>query len=91
MGSDPCSHNLPLLLESNVVTDKDTKKEQERIIYGGDYATWFTESPENNNIPIARRHHELIYDKEERAGDEVSLQWNIDGNCGQCRFSLVCR
>ena len=91
MGSDPCSHNLPLLLESNVVTDKDTRKEQERIIYGGDYATWYTESPENNNIPIARRHRELIYEKEVRAGDEVSstveYRWKFD----QCRFSLVCR
>ena len=86
MGADPCSHNLPLLLESNVLTDKDTRKEQEKIIYGGDYATWFTESPENNNIPIARRHHELIYDKEANAGDEISLQWNIDGNLVNAAF-----
>jgi hypothetical protein len=86
MESDPCSHNLPMLVESNVLVDKDTRQEQERTIYGGDYATWYTESPENNNIPIANRHREFLYTQEAKGGDEIPLEWIIDGKIPQAAF-----
>ena len=79
MQPDPCSHNLPLLIESNVLVDVNTRKEQEKIIYGGDYATWYASSPENNNIPISRRHQNIVYETTAKAGGELEIQWTIDG------------
>ena len=84
--SEPCSHQLPLLIESNIVEDIDTKKEQERRIFGGDYATWYGTSPENNNIPIARRHHELLYETIAIAGDVIEIQWVIQGKLPEASF-----
>ena len=86
MQHDPCSHNLPLLIESNVLEEVGTRKEQTRSIYGGDYATWYSSSPDNNNIPIARRHHEILYETTARSGDEIEIQWVIDGKLPQASF-----